>query len=322
MDPKDTVHKPKTDRFTGKYMGIFLLLLLVLAFWGIFKILTPANFGSPDKLASYLQTSLIYAVGGCGFYFIVVMGLWDFSIGANVVLGSVLACYFAQSTGYWGVVLAPIVCGAIIGFINGIVYIKLRIPSLIVTVGLALIYESLSVFAAQGEEKVLSTSYRAFGSYPANLILALCAFLLTAMILRYTKTGTYTYAIGSNEYVAKNMGVNVDKYKVVSFVLCGFFTGIMAILTISYGTSMTAASSLSSMSRNFTPLMGTFVGLAFRRYGTPITAIVIGEFIIALLFNGFVALGAPTTIQNVVTGLVLLLIVALTTKPVKGAVVK
>ncbi len=322
MDSKDARSRLKTDRFLGRYTGVFLLLLLVLIFWAVFKILTPSNFGSPDKLVSYLQTSLIYAVGGCGFYFIVVMGLWDFSIGANVVLGSVLACYFAQSMGYWGVVLVPILCGTLIGLLNGIVYIKLHIPSMIVTVGLALIYESLSVFAAQGEERVLSTSYRAFGSYPANLILALCAFLLTALLVRYTKVGTYTYAIGSNEYVAKNMGVNVDRYKVVAFVLCGFFTGIMAILTISYGTSMTAASSLSSMSRNFTPLMGTFVGLAFRRYGTPILAIVIGEFIIALLFNGFVALGAPTTIQNVVTGLVLLLIVALTTKPVKGAVVK
>lgn len=316
------MQKLKTNRFTEKYMGILLLILLVLIFWAVFKILTPSNFGTPDKLISYLQTSLIYAVGGCGFYFIVVMGLWDFSIGANVVLGSVLACYFAQSLGYWGVILAPVICGTIIGFLNGIVYIKLRIPSMIVTVGLALIYESLSVFAARGEERVLSTSYRAFGSYPANLILALCAFFLTALIVKYTKTGTYTYAIGSNEYVAKNMGVNVDRYKVVAFILCGFFTGIMAILTISFGTSMTAASSLSSMSRNFTPLMGTFFGLAFRRYGKPIVAIVIGEFIISLLFNGFVALGAPTTIQDVVTGIVLLLIVALTTKPVKGAVVK
>ena len=322
MGSKGAVRTFKSNRLIEKNMGILLLFLLVLIFWAVFKILTPANFGSPDKLLSYLQTSLIYAVGGCGLYFIVVMGLWDFSIGANVVLSSVLACYFSQSLGYGGLILAPVVCGTLIGLLNGIVYIKLRIPSMIVTVGLSLIYESLSVFAAQGQEQVLSTSYRAFGSYPANLILALCAFLLTAFIIKYTKVGTYTYAIGNNEYVAKNMGVNVDKYKVIAFVLCGFFVGVMSILTISFGTSMTAASSMSSMSRNFTPLMGTFFGLAFRRYAKPITAIVIGEFIISLLFNGFVALGAPTTIQDVVTGAILLLIVALTTKPVKGAVVK
>ena len=322
MGSKGAVRTFKSNRLIEKNMGILLLFLLVLIFWAVFKILTPANFGSPDKLLSYLQTSLIYAVGGCGLYFIVVMGLWDFSIGANVVLSSVLACYFSQSLGYGGLILAPVVCGTLIGLLNGIVYIKLRIPSMIVTVGLSLIYESLSVFAAQGQEQVLSTSYRAFGSYPANLILALFAFLLTAFIIKYTKVGTYTYAIGNNEYVAKNMGVNVDRYKVIAFVLCGFFVGVMSILTISFGTSMTAASSMSSMSRNFTPLMGTFFGLAFRRYAKPITAIVIGEFIISLLFNGFVALGAPTTIQDVVTGAILLLIVALTTKPVKGAVVK
>ena len=118
------------------------------------------------------------------------------------------------------------------------------------------------------------------------------------------------------------MGVNVDKYKVVAFVLCGFFVGIESILTISYGTSMTSASNLASMSRNFPPLMGTFFGLAFKKYGHPVVAIVIGEFIIQLLFQGFVALGAPTTVQNIVTGVVLLAIVTMTVKPVKGAVVK
>lgn len=65
------------------------------------------------------------------------------------------------------------------------------------------------------------------------------------------------------------------------------------------------------------------VGLgSFKKYGHPVIAIVIGEMIIQLMFNGFVALGAPTTIQNVVTGVALLVIVALTTKPVKGLVVK
>lgn len=323
LNIKESINKLKVNnKFLKNYFDIIILLLLCILFWGIFKIITPNNFGTPSKLLSYLQTSLIYAVGGCGFYFICVMGLWDFSIGANVVLSSILACYFAQQFGYAGLIFAPIICGTLIGLINGVVYIKFHIPSMIVTVGLSLIYESLSVFATQGKEQILGTQYRAFGSYPMNLILVLLAFLFAGFLIRYTKVGTYTYAIGSNEFVAKNMGVNVNKYKVLAFVLCGFFAGVMSILTISYGTSMTAASSMSSMSRNFTPLMGTFFGLAFRKYGKPITAIVIGEFIISLIFNGFVAIGAPTTIQNVVTGAALLLIVTLTTKPIKSLIVK
>ena len=306
----------------SQWYGIALLFILVVLFWAFFKILAPASFGSPDKLVSYLQSSLIYAVGGCGLYFICVMGLFDFSIGANIVLSSVLAVTLSQTMGYTGLVLAPVICGLLIGFCNGLVYIKLRIPSMIVTTGLALIYESLGVFATNGSEKVLDKSYRAFGAYPWNLVLAVVAFFLCGFILKYTKVGTYTYAIGSNEFIAKNMGVDVSKYKVIAFTLCGLFVGLMSILTISYGTSMTSSSNMSSMSRNFTPLMGTFFGLAFKKYGHPVIAIVVGEFIISLIFNGFVSLGAPTTVQNIVTGAALLLIVCFTTKPVKSVVVK
>jgi len=306
----------------SQWYGIIILLAMVIIFWGIFKIFAPETFGSLDKMSTYLKTALIYAVGGCGLYFICVMGPFDFSIGANIVLSSVLAVTMSQRFGYVGLIVAPLISGTLVGLINGLVYIKLHISSLIVTVGLSLIYEALSVFATNGKEAILAKEYRTFGDYPANLILAVIAYMICGFILKYTKIGTYTYAIGSNEVIAQNMGVNVAKYKVIAFALCGFFVGLQSILTISYGTSMTSASNLSSMSRNFTPLMGTFFGLAFKKYGHPVLAIVIGEFIISIMFNGFVALGAPTTIQNVVTGVALLLIVTLTTKPIKGLVVK
>ena len=188
------------------------------------------------------KSALIYAVGGCGLYFICVMGPFDMSVGANIVLSSIIACNASEKFGYAGLIIAPLICGTIIGLINGVVYIKLHISSLIVTCALSLIYEAFSVYATNGKNVILSTSYRAFGDYPVNLILALIAYLLCAFILKYTKIGTYTYAIGSNEVVAKNMGVNVSKYKIVAFTLAGFF-----------------------------------FGLAFKKYGHPVVAIVIGE---------------------------------------------
>ena len=118
------------------------------------------------------------------------------------------------------------------------------------------------------------------------------------------------------------MGVNVDKYKFIAFILCAGFVGVMAVLYISYGTAQTPMTGMLSQSLNFTPLMGAFFGLAFKKYGHPVVAIVIGELIISMLFAGFVALGMPTTINNVVTGATLLAVVTLTVKRVKGAVVK
>lgn len=306
----------------GPAYGVMILLFLAVFFWGVFKIITPENFGSTSALVNYFLSSIIYSVGGCGLFFIVVMGMFDFSIGANVILSSIVGVIASTCFGYPGLLVGCIACGTLIGFLNGFLYIKLRIPSMIVTVGLMLIFESTAYFVAGGKKQTLDTALRAFGKAPASLILAIFAFLLMNFILRNTKIGTYCCAIGSNEYITKNMGINVDKYKLIGFVLTHFFVGIMAVLTVSYGWSVTAITGMESMGRNFTPLMGTFLGLAFRKYGIPVLAIIIGEFIISIIFNGFIAIGAPTTIQNVVTGAALLIIVTLTARPEKGAVVK
>lgn len=300
---------------------------MAVLFWGIFKILSPSNFGSSKLLRDYLQTSIQYAVGGCGFYFIVVMGLFDFSIGANIVLSSLVGVLLSRQFGYYGLILGCLVCGTMIGVFNGFLYSKLRIPSMIVTVGLMLILESVANYVVAFDKsgfpgKLTDAGILAFNHAPWNYVVAIIAFLLAAFFLRYTRIGTYCNAIGSNEYVAKNMGINVEKYKFIAFVLLHFFVGIMALLTVSYGRGMLAVTGMSSMDRNFKPLMGTFFGVAFKKYGCPITAIVVGEFIITLIFNGLVALNIPTTINDFVTGAVLLIIVTLTNRGRVGSVVK
>lgn len=311
-------------KLSGQVKGYLLLIFLVILSWGIFKIITPNNFGSAKNMLSYFEASLLASVGAVGFYFVMVMGMFDFSIGANIMLSAIVGCVFANrfGLGYIGLIVGAIFTGALVGLLNGIFYAKLRIPSMIVTTGLALIYESIANYIAGGVEQTLPSDLRAFGQMPGNLILAVIAFVIAYLLLNYTKVGTYTYAIGSNEFVAKNMGINVNFYKVLVFVISGAFLGIMAVLTISYGSSMVAVTGMASMSRNFVPTMGCFFGLAFKKYGMPLPAIIIGEFVINIIFFGFIALGAPTAIQDVITGFALLIIVTLTTKVAKGEIVK
>ncbi len=316
--------KKGTGGLSGTAKGYLILIGLVVLSWAVFKILSPANFGSPKNLLSYFEASLLAAVGAVGFYFVMVMGMFDFSIGANIMLSAIVGCVFATrfGMGYAGLIIGSVLTGAIVGLLNGFFYVKLRIPSMIVTTGLALIYESVANYIAGGVEQTLPSNLRAFGQMPGNLILALLAFAAAYLLLNYTKVGTYTYAIGSNEFVAKNMGINVNFYKVLAFIISGAFLGIMAVLTISYGSSMVAVTGMASMSRNFVPTMGCFFGLAFKKYGMPLPAIIIGEFVINIIFFGFIALGAPTAIQDVITGLALLIVVTLTTKVAKGEIVK
>ncbi|MBP3240833.1 MAG: ABC transporter permease [Oribacterium sp.] len=311
-------------KITGSLRGYLILVFLVVLSWSIFKILTPHNFGSFNNMLSYFQASLIASVGAVGFYFVMVMGMFDFSIGANIMLSAIVGCVFATKLGlgYIGLVIGALICGCLVGLFNGSFYVKLRIPSMIVTTGLALIYEATANYIAGGVEQTLPADLRMFGQMPGDIILAIAAFVVAYVFLNYTKIGTYTYAIGSNEFVAKNMGINVNKYKVLAFILSGGFLGIMAVLTISYGSSMVAVTGMASMSRNFVPTMGCFFGVAFKKYGIPLQAIIIGEFIINIIFFGFIALGAPTAIQDVITGFALLIIITVTSKIKKGEIVK
>lgn len=309
---------------SAKSLGYLILVFLVILSWAVFKILSPENFGSLTNLLSYFQASLIATTGAVGFYFVMVMGMFDFSIGANIMLSAIVGSVFAGrlGMGYFGLILGCVLTGTVVGFLNGFFYVNLRIPSMIVTTGLALIYESVANYIAGGVEQTLASELRIFGRMPGDIILAFIAFIIGYLILNYTKIGTYTYAIGSNEFVAKNMGINVKKYKVFAFIISGAFLGIMSILTISYGSSMVAVTGMASMSRNFIPTMGCFFGLAFKKYGMPLQAIIIGEFVINIIFFGFIALGAPTAIQDVITGITLLIIITLTTKVNKGEIVK
>ena len=230
------VDTPGKKKLSGTARGYLILFGLVVLSWLIFKILTPSNFGSPANMLSYFQASLIATVGAVGFYFVMVMGMFDFSIGANIMLSAIVGCVFASrfGMGYAGLIIGSIVTGSIVGLLNGVFYVKLRIPSMIVTTGLALIYESVANYIAGGVEQTLPSNLRAFGQMPGNIILAVLACVIAYIFLNYTKIGTYTYAIGSNEFVAKNMGINVDKYKVLAFILSGAFLGVMSVLTSSY----------------------------------------------------------------------------------------
>ena len=116
------VDTPGKKKLSGTAKGYLILFGLVVLSWLIFKILTPSNFGSPANMLSYFQASLIATVGAVGFYFVMVMGMFDFSIGANIMLSAIVGCVFASrfGMGYAGLIIGSIVTGSIVGLLPGI----------------------------------------------------------------------------------------------------------------------------------------------------------------------------------------------------------
>ena len=117
--------QPERKKLSGTAKGYIILVGLVVLSWAIFKALTPGNFGSPANMLSYFQASLIATVGAVGFYFVMVMGMFDFSIGANIMLSAIVGCVFASrfGMGYAGLIIGSVLTGTIVGLLNGVFFL-------------------------------------------------------------------------------------------------------------------------------------------------------------------------------------------------------
>lgn len=304
-----------------KIRAIILLIALPCLTYILFRILQPERFGTPTSILSLFTQCLMPSITGCGFYFICEMGLIDFSVGSNIVLSSIVGVLLSQYLGIPGLIIGCIVTGTLVGVVNGVAYKKLRIPSVIITVGLMIVYESLGTIIGKSI-LTLDDSMRFFQKMPYNIIACLIAFVIAYILVDYTKLGVYARAIGSNERAVQTMGVDAMKYKVIAFIACGFFTGFASFMTISYSSSIAPVLDMSSMDRNFQPLMGCFIGIALKKYINPVISIIIGEFTIAMLTTGLITNGIDATLQNVFIGVILLFIVGLSATRTKYKVVK
>lgn len=287
----------------------------------IFYILQPTRFGNIDSIYIMFQQAFLPSVMAWGLFFILSLGLYDFSLGGIMVLAGIIGGVIglmgntiSPILGYVLMFITCIVVSMLLGFINGIVYIKLRIPSMIATVGLLMIYEIFAVMIP-GTDQVgvsLYDSLSLFGRAPYNIIIGLTTMVLAYFLFNYSRIGIHIRAIGKNELMAKNMGVKTEQIKVLGFVICGLFVGINSVLTISRTSMMIPQTSLSSLLRIFTPLMGCFIGIVLRKYINPIISIFIGEFTIIMIVTGLMTVNVDATIQKVVIGIFLLIVSGLT----------
>jgi ribose transport system permease protein len=310
------------EAMNEKLKNVFITAATPIVVYLIFYALQPNRFGNLNGLYIMFQQAFIPSIMGWGLYFVLTLGLYDFSVGAVLVLAGIVGGNIGAQFGYAGMFIGAILVSMLLGFVNGIAHIKLKIPSLIVTIGLLMIYETFGMFFKGGNGIILPDHLRMFGKAPYNIIAGLIVMAIAYLLFTYSRKGIHIRAVGSNEMMAKNMGIKTGQTKVLGFVISGFFVGIAAVLTLSYSGMMIPQTGMTSMLRIFTPLMGCFLGIAFKKYCNPIISILIGEFILIMIMTGLMTVGVDATIQQVITGLFLLLVVGITMRQKSEAVVK
>lgn len=291
--------------------GIFALPVVLFLFFS----LVCEGFGFHTAQVVVSQ-SLIPTVLGLAMAPVMMCGLMDFSSGARVILGAAVGAVLGNSLGVPGFLIGCIAGAFAGGFVIAFLYRILRIPSMVVSMGVVLVMEvasyKLSEVAGTGSAVKFSEAMINIGSWPKNLILVAVACVISYLIQYKTSTGCQIMACGNDEVMLKNMGVNTGRLKFIAFALSGIFCAFGAVIQSCYSGQVTVAIGMVSMSMVFKPMMGVLIGMQLLRLVDNMPLMIfIGELTISIIFNGFIALGLTDNLQNIVLGVFLLLVLGI-----------
>jgi ribose/xylose/arabinose/galactoside ABC-type transport system permease subunit len=207
-------------------IGILILVGLVAGL--IFPdFLHAANLADIVSAGSFLGLIVI------GQSLVIIMGGFDLSVGSLVGLGTVISAY-AAPYGWVAAMLAPVVAGLLIGFVNGVLIARARMAPFIVTLaallglkGVALVLASQDLLIANPGFFTIIANGSIFGLN--NLIwILVAAYIVGAIVLNCTAYGAAIFAIGGNEEAARMLGVRVERIKIITYGVSGALAGLAA----------------------------------------------------------------------------------------------
>ncbi|MFC3073542.1 ABC transporter permease [Shinella pollutisoli] len=299
----------------ARYGTIIGLLAMIAAF----SLLSPRAFPTVYNFTNVLnQASLAMIIAG-GLTLAVIVGELDLSIGFAASMHGVLVTGLIVSSGLPipVAILLVIALGGLIGLINGVIVTKIKVNSVIGTLGVGTILTGLSFAYSAGvpitagvPEAFLQVSLgRWLFGIPNNIVIMAAVLGGLWVLVERTPLGQEIQAVGGNHAAARLAGIDVDRIKILGFVgsgMCAALTGILLASRLGSGTTSAADPYL------LTAFAAVFLGSATLRDGEfHVFGTFIGALIIAFGFNGLSIFGAPTYSQYIFQGAILIIAVGL-----------
>ncbi|HHW21799.1 MAG TPA: ABC transporter permease [Clostridiaceae bacterium] len=295
-----------------KRYGIFVVLLILIIFFSI----ASENFLVTNNLLIIARQISMLGIAAVGMAFVLLLGGIDLSIGSQITLVNIVAAWLMVN-GKVNPVLASLAAIAIsvtIGFLNGFIIAKVKMPPIIVTLSTMIMVEGFAYILCGGQPifgfpKAFSVIGQGYvGIIPIPVIIMIVVMAIGAVILNLTYFGRYFYAVGSNEEAANLSGINVVRVKYLVYTLSGLFAGIAGIVMLSRTNS---GQVLAGKGFEFDALTACVLGgISVNGGYGKISNVVAGILILGVLSNGMVLLNASQYTQMVIKGAVLLFAVA------------
>jgi ribose transport system permease protein len=282
----------------------------------------PDLFATRENCRVLLLGAAVLLVVAVGQTFVIISAGIDLSVGAVLVLASVVAVRVMAAVGLQATaspflgLAAALVTGALCGFINGFFIGVLRLSAIIVTLAMSSIALGFSYIVTNGSDlrtvpvslnnALISASW--FG-LPILVWIAVAVCTVAALALEFTGFGRHTYAIGSDPEAARRAGIAVDRQTILIYGVSGLLAGLAAYMSVGRYTT-TSLAGYGTISLQVITAVALGGASLFGGRGT-VVGTVIGVFIPVVLQNGLIILGVQSYWQQVLTGLVLLAAIAL-----------
>ena len=304
-------------------VGVFVLFLVLC------KIFSPqAAFGTARSMESILKQAILSSLIAMAMACNMLNDRWDFSMGIICVCTSFIASPIVKAIcggmikengktivpSFILLALCIVICMGLC-MINAILYLVIKVPMLVISIGLMLVYETMVRIVNGGAGAQLSgLNYTAFGRSPWIYILAVVVILIFLFLYTFTRFGYNVRSLGNNQQIANNIGVNETRNVILCYLLCGFILGIAAVVNVGLSGKIEASSTFNNNTgMMFQAFPAVFIGLYLSRYTNFSIGIFIGAFCIKMMTAGVVALGLPSAVQDIGVGAFLFFFIALTT---------
>jgi ribose/xylose/arabinose/galactoside ABC-type transport system permease subunit len=302
-------------RYRSKAVEIFRkqAILVVLLLLAIVMSIISNKFLSLTNIFNIIKQVSILGIMACGMTVVVIGGGIDLSVGSILSLSIVVATK-TQSYGYFASVVMGLLTGTLCGLVNGFLIGKVRANPILVTLANLTLFQAATYIYVGGMNVPGKTGgiYAFLGrgsilGIPTIIVALLIVLLITGILLGKTTFGRQLYATGLNPKAAQASGIRISNIKMLTYIILGLTTAFAAlILTSRLGRAHPTVGApylfdvITAVVLGGTSLSGG-VGSIYR------TAI--GFLFIGVLNNSMVLLGIPSTYQQMIKGMVLILAV-------------
>jgi len=304
-----------TNRRLSHEAGILLVLLgIALVFEAVGWSVRGASFlfSGQRVLVMVLQVSIIGLLA-IGVTQVILTGGIDLSSGSVVALSAMIAASFAQAPNERAVfpsltdlpvivpVIAGLLTGALAGLVNGSLIAYTGIPPFIATLGMMVSARGLARYYTRGQPvSMLTQGYTTIGEGGVPVLIFLVTAIVFHVLLRHTRYGKYTYAIGANAQAARVSGIRVSRHLMVVYTVAGLLSGLGGVVTSARAASGQAG---MGMSYELDAIAAAVIGGTSLSGGVGrISGTVIGTVILGIMTSGFTFIGLDAYIQDIVKG--------------------